>query len=361
MLRHSKMKWLVFVSAFACLLASLSVGGCAAPSSPGASEGDGATVPSEVYEWRFQSIMAAGPDSVERYQHQWIDVVEEMTDGRIKMTLYHGGDVVPVEEQFSAISKGIIEMGFSLGSYWTGIHPAFQVEGGMPMSFANPRAFLDFMYDYGFIDYMRDICSEQGVYYLDAHTSGAITMMTKKKLSSLDDLKGFKVRAFGSYLDLMEKLNAAPVYLPMPEISTGLSTGTIEGVITGPDVLMRTNVWEVCPYIVQPDLIGCCPQHLLMNLEAWESLPSDLQHILELCAMRLTEYHERVWSYQQTLFIPQMVEECGCEISKLPDEDWEKVVAAGTELWDGWANENPDAREAVDMMKDYFRQIGYIK
>ena len=119
----------------------------------------------------------------------------------------HGGDVVPVEEQFSAISKGIIEMGFSLGSYWTGIHPAFQVEGGMPMSFASPRAFLGFMYDYGFIDYMRDICSEQGVYYLNAHTSGAITMMTKKELSSLDDLKGFKVRAFGSYLDLMEKLN----------------------------------------------------------------------------------------------------------------------------------------------------------
>jgi len=49
-----------------------------------------------------------------RLLSQW---VEEMSEGRMKITVYAGGELIPALEGFEAVSQGVAEMGHGAAYY----------------------------------------------------------------------------------------------------------------------------------------------------------------------------------------------------------------------------------------------------
>ena len=60
------------------------------------------------------------------------DLVEEMSDGQMQITVYGAGEQVPAFGVFDAVSSGSHQMGHSGGYFWKGKVPAAQFFTSVP-------------------------------------------------------------------------------------------------------------------------------------------------------------------------------------------------------------------------------------
>jgi TRAP-type C4-dicarboxylate transport system substrate-binding protein len=124
-----------------------------------------------------------------------------------------------------------------------------------------------------------------GVKLLCVHTHGPGLFHTKDPVTKLEDLKGMKIRG-GSRIvnDMLTRLGAEPVGMPVPQVPEALSTGVING---------TTIPWEVTPSLKIAELVknhtGFSGTHGLytqtfgftMNLDKYNGLADDLKAIID--------------------------------------------------------------------------------
>ena len=58
--------------------------------------------------------------------------VREMSGGRLDITVYGGGELIPALEGFDAVSNGAVEMNHGAAYYWAGKAPASQFFAAVP-------------------------------------------------------------------------------------------------------------------------------------------------------------------------------------------------------------------------------------
>ena len=122
------------------------------------------------------------------------------------------------------------------------------------------------------------------VHILATWVHGPGMIHTKDPVESPSDLQGMKIRG-GSRLvnQLLELVGAEPVGMPVPAVSEALSKGVIDG---------TTIPWEVTPSVKVSELVQNHTEFegpalytltffLAMNKDRYESLPADLQHVID--------------------------------------------------------------------------------
>jgi TRAP-type mannitol/chloroaromatic compound transport system substrate-binding protein len=93
--------------------------------------------------WKMQSTWTAG-DFHQTNPKKFVEMVEAMSGGRLKINLMAAGAVVPAFEVLDATNKGILDAGNAWPGYWFGKHPAatlFSSVAGGPFGMDN----LDYM------------------------------------------------------------------------------------------------------------------------------------------------------------------------------------------------------------------------
>lgn len=103
---------------------------------------------------------------------------------------------------------------------------------------------------------------------------------TKKKVSTLADMKGLKVRTYDKNGALvMEAVGATPFPLPFSEVYTSLQTGLIDSVMTSSPTAVDAKFWEVLKYY-QPLNITIATNMVTVNEKAFNKLPKAQQAAL---------------------------------------------------------------------------------
>jgi TRAP-type C4-dicarboxylate transport system substrate-binding protein len=105
---------------------------------------------------------------------------------------------------------------------------------------------------------------------------------TKKRVNKLEDLKGMKLRSTGTVAKIVSALGAVPVAMPQTETYEALSKGIVDGLMSPVEVLQGWKFGEVVGNTTL-DLgtaygLGF---FIVMNKEKWNSLPPDIQKIIE--------------------------------------------------------------------------------
>ena len=212
----------------------------------------------------------------------WADNVEEASGGRIEVERYAamalGG--TPPELMDQAID-GIADVVWTVVGYTPGRFPTtevfelpFMVEDARAASSAYWQMFETHMEDGEFAD----------VKILGTWVHGPGMFHTDAPVETPADLEGMKIRG-GSRLvnQLLELLGAEPVGMPVPAVSEALSKGVING---------TTIPWEVTASLRVPELVDNHTEFegpalynltfvLAMNKDAYESLPADLQQVID--------------------------------------------------------------------------------
>jgi TRAP-type transport system periplasmic protein len=105
-------------------------------------------------------------------------------------------------------------------------------------------------------------------------------LWTKKKITTLAEMKGLKTRTYDKNGALvMEAVGATPLALPFSEVYTSLQTGVIDSVMTSSPTAVDAKFWEVLKYF-EPLNITIATNMVTVNLKAYQKLPKAQQDAL---------------------------------------------------------------------------------
>ena len=105
-------------------------------------------------------------------------------------------------------------------------------------------------------------------------------LWTKKKITTVADMKGLKTRTYDKNGALvMEAVGATPLALPFSEVYTSLQTGVIDSVMTSTPTAVDAKFWEVLKYY-EPLNITIATDMTNVNLKAFQKLPKAQQDAL---------------------------------------------------------------------------------
>ena len=267
---------------------------------------------------------APSPHSV--LAEQWGKEIEKRTNGRVKITFFHGGTLAPAAQIYDSTVQGIADMGFSVLAYTRGKFPLTEVMD-LPLGLKNGVTATKLINAY-YKKFQPKEFDEVKVLYLHAHGPGLIHT-TKKPVAKLEDLKGMKLRATGLSAKLVLALGAAPVGTTMPETYDVLRTGVAEGALA-PFMALKDFRWgELTSYsILNYGSSYSVGFFVVMNKNKWNALPPDIQNIFNQVNEEYVEKVGALWDQTDKDGIEFVKSKGGklLPLSKEEDARWAKAV-----------------------------------
>jgi TRAP-type C4-dicarboxylate transport system substrate-binding protein len=212
----------------------------------------------------------------------WADNVEAASEGRIEIERYPSmqlGGKPP--ELIDQAMDGIADIVWTVVGYTPGRFPRTEVFE-LPFLVEDARA-ASYAYWTMFDRHMKD-ADFQDVHILGTWVHGPGMFHTNKPVTVPADLRGMKIRG-GSRLvnDLLTRVGAEPIGMPVPAVSEALSKGVLDG---------TTIPWEVTTALKVPELVENHTEFdgpalytltfvLAMNKDVYDSMPADLQAIVD--------------------------------------------------------------------------------
>ncbi|MFC1994489.1 TRAP transporter substrate-binding protein [Chloroflexota bacterium] len=210
------------------------------------------------------------------------DLMEEYTDGRVKLNLFTNAVLFPPATEWEAITTGAVDMSFTAPYYASTVDPANMLwylgggvwespehgwavleDGRVTQIFAD-KALANGVKQLGIFPYsMRQpfICTEEVIYYKDA--------------------AGLKFATGGAPSPIFQYMEVVPVVMDPSEYYVALAQGTVDS--AGPSAIsmvLSQKLYEVADYcFVHP--MGYFAISLWMSPDTWNGLPADIQDIIE--------------------------------------------------------------------------------
>jgi TRAP-type C4-dicarboxylate transport system substrate-binding protein len=208
----------------------------------------------KVFNWKFQSHHTPGSLAVEKAIKPFIERVEKMSGGRLKISLHYAGELVEYTGVDEALQANMIQISNTSSLFFRGAIPMGWVSApNMPPFITRTNDEFNELFHHRGIDRLvGEALEARGIKFLGSHSVGNTYFWSKKPIKNLEDLKGFKVIFFGSITDTMAHFGAAPVMLPHPGTYMALATGTLDGSGTAWWLYRDLKLYEVCPYFIGP-------------------------------------------------------------------------------------------------------------
>ncbi len=80
----------------------------------------------QVHKWKMVTTWPANFPVFQEGAVKFANDVRLMSNGRLDIQVYAGGELVPALQVFDAVSQGIVEVGHGSPYYWAGVVPAAQ-------------------------------------------------------------------------------------------------------------------------------------------------------------------------------------------------------------------------------------------
>ncbi len=275
----------------------------------------------KVIKWKLQSWAPAG-DATYEASLKFAELVKEASAGRLLITPYNAGAIIPAGKEFDSVLSGSVEAihgapGWSLGYFPAAIFYNNTV-GGLTAN--QQRMWLE----YEGLELARKNYTKLGAYYVGPLTphNAEVFAHSTKPLNSVEDLNGFKVRMGSAALnEIFARMGAAPVFMPGGEVYEATQRGIIDGFeYVTPSVNWGMGFQEVTDYMyLSTSRAPTDAQALFVNQKEWDKLPADLQAIVTTaCFMVADQYYvEEIVRDAEAL---KKFEEYGTKILPVPED-----------------------------------------
>ncbi len=224
------------------------------------------------------SLFWPAPHKCTQTATEWAKEIEKRTNGRVKITMFPGATLTQADKCYDGVVKGISEIGSSVLSYTRGRFPLMSVIE-LPLGYKSAVQSTNLI-NAVYKKFKPKELDDVKVMYFMSHGPGVIH--TKKPVARLEDLKGMKIRSSGTVAKISAALGAVPVAMPQTETYDALSKGIVDGLMSPTEVLQDWKFGEV----VDNTTLDYGTAYglgffIVMNKEKWNSLPPDIQKIIE--------------------------------------------------------------------------------
>ncbi|MDH5358113.1 MAG: TRAP transporter substrate-binding protein [Gammaproteobacteria bacterium] len=310
---------------------------------------------SKIYHWKMVTTWPPGFPVLQDGAERFANNIKIMSNGRLDIKVYAGGELIPALQTFDAVSQGTVEMGHGSAYYWAGKVPEAQFFSTVPFGMT-ARGMNAWLYDGGGLELWREIYQPFHVVPFPLGNTGVqMGGWFNKEINSLDDIKGLKMRIPGLGGKVFAKAGGNPVLLAGSEVYTALERNTIDATEwIGPYHDQRLGLYRAAEHYYYPGWHepGTVLE-LTVNQRAWDSLPADLQAIVSNAAQAenlhmLSEMEEKNLSALQ-----ELRERTDVQIHKFPDDVLRTLKTLTDETLAEEAANNPKFKRVYDAYQDF--------
>jgi TRAP-type mannitol/chloroaromatic compound transport system substrate-binding protein len=238
-------------------------------------------------QWRMPTMWSPANDVLQNNANVFAKTVENVTGGRFTIKPFVAGELMPATGVFDGCANGSVEMYNGGSYYWAGKEPAMQWFTGLPFGLNADGYYAWFNHDDG-TKLMEEVYAPFGLVPRPGTATNPQMMgWFRKKLNSVDDLKGLKIRIPGIGGKVYASAGSAVVLLPPGEIYTALERGTIDAVeFVGPHDDMKLGFHQVARYYYYPGWQETTSvTEFTFNKKAYDALPVDFKRALDAAAL----------------------------------------------------------------------------
>ena len=284
--------------------------------------------------------------------------VKTMSQGRLEIEVFGGGELVPPLESFDAVDAGTAEMGHGASYYWAGKAPAAQFFTSVPFGM-NAQQMYAWLYGGGGQELWDETYKDFNLKPLPAGNTGVqMGGWFNKEINTLDDFQGLKMRIPGLGGKTIVKVGGSAELIAGGEIYTSLERGVIDATEwIGPyhDLIMGFN--KVAQYYYFPGWHepGSVLE-LLVNRQAWESLSEDLKTMVKVAADAQTMWMLAQFDAQNGSSLQEIVAG-GTELRPFPEEVMAGLEEAAEEVKVEVADSDAQAAKVYDSFRKFQAEV----
>lgn len=296
---------------------------------------------------------------------QYVDRVEAMSGGRLKIDLLPAGAVVGAFQVMDGVSDGVIDIAHSVSAYWYGKNKAASLFGTGPVFGGDPTNMLSWFYQGGGRDLYRELTQDNmglnviGMFGfpMPAQPFGWF----KNPINGVNDIKGMKYRTVGLAADLLQSMGMSVAQLPGGEIVPAMERGVIDAFeFNNPSSDMRFGAQDVAKnYYLGSYHQASEAFEFLFNRDLMETLDEDLRAILEHGVEAVSTYNTAyaLDNYSADL---QKLRDGGVTVQKTPQD----ILSAQLDAWSDMVTtleEDPFIKKILDSQREWVKRTVFYE
>jgi len=286
-------------------------------------------------KWSMATSWGGGPP-LETAAKGFAEMASFLTDGEVEIEVFPAGTLGSPLKVTETVANGVAEIGHHWVGYDWGIDKTTALLGGWTGGL-NAEQMQHWLYEGGGLDMWMEYKKDKFgvVSFPCGQYPREVGMHSKKRVQSVADFDGLKLRTAGAWAEISADLGVSTVILPGAEVYPALERGVIDAVEWSTPYLNKSaGFHKIAKYIILPGyhhattVLECN-----VNQEAWDAL-SERNRKLLLLAGKLTTHKVYEETGHEDAAAYRFYEESGNEIVVVDDE----VIVKTQELAQTWAD-----------------------
>ena len=236
--------------------------------------------------WKMQSAFGGQLPHLGTSGVRYSKNVSRLSAGKFDIKFYEPGALVPALECFDAAAAGSVDACWTTPGYHTGKYPALAFFTAVPFG---PQfgEFMAWKWFGGGQELRAEIYAKHNLISFDNFCIGPETSgWFRTKLTSLDDLKGLKMRFFGLGAKVMQKMGVSTQLLAGADIYPALERGVIDATeFSMPTIDIKLGFYQIAKNNYYPgwhQQVSC--SEILINKGKFDELPDEYKAMVEIAA-----------------------------------------------------------------------------
>jgi len=296
----------------------------------------------------------------------YVDRVNKMAGGGLKIDLLSVNSVVKTSQMQDAVHRGVLDGAHYVPAYWYSKSAAASLFGTGPCFGWSAQEMLGWIHYGGGMDLFNELMGSLGlnlVSFFNSPMPAQPLGWFKEEIKDASQMKGLKYRTVGLAADVLNEMGMSVVQLPGGEIQPAMKSGLIDAAefnnpTSDKDFGMQdvSKDYHLASFHQSQEAF-----EITFNKKKYNSLPAELQAILKYAseAENSNFYWHNTLRYADDLV--RLKKDHGVNVHRTPDS----VMAGQLKAWDivvdRISKQDPFFAKVVASQKEYAEKVmGYL-
>jgi TRAP-type transport system periplasmic protein len=296
-------------------------------------------------QWNFYMHQSAPNFATSRGAKLFTEQVEKATNGELKIRLHLAGTLqINASNITQAVGENVVQIGddlFNSGNIAVAGIPRLPMLIQSYEDFAKTDAVLK--------PYIEKAFAQKGSTVLASYTYPLQFVWGRKKLASLDDIKGMKLRvAQPEQGELVRRFGGVSITMSAPEVPSALDRGVVDGIFTAG---VGAVLWKDLLKFGYVLIVNVNNSYFIANTDAYRKLSPQLQAELRKAAEDAARWDQDTMKTEEAESV-QLLKSAGYTFTQAKSDEVTRAVDAMKPYWDEWAKaRGPEVVEALGKVR----------
>ena len=300
-------------------------------------------------------VMKLSTATLNDTQHEYLKrlaaAVEKDSGGRIKGEVYPASQLGPIPRQIEGVQFGSVQGWMGPPEFLVGVDVRFETLSS-PGLFSSPAQAERVIADPAVQKMLFGLGDAKGLEGAGLAPIGPSSIVMRKEVKTLADLKGTKIRVLASpfQLELIRRMDASPVAMTLADVLPGIQQGAIDGALGVITVWTPFQYQDAAKYVLENDQ-PYVSSIFVLSKRWMATLPPDLQKIVRDNCVKLDK---EILPFVRNFFVQQtnVWKSKGGQMVSPPAAEKAAMLAKVSTIATDLSKDKPELAAAVKLVFD---------